>query len=178
MRKVLITIIVLITLLCSGFAQSPNSFSIAIDNKVKEVRTVPCEGKGFCIFTEKKTRNVHEITLAHSDTLLKLRWDTLMEIPHEWHQQFLFYENGALVMLFRVNQRSNFTDKGVLMLYHLDKQKFEMREISGLPTIAGMGDCHHFGGCLFFFTMEVCGICLPEPCNLSHSPSPRKMPAR
>ena len=150
------SIFLVLTIFCSGgFAQSgPNSFSIAIDNKVKEVRTMPCEKKGFCIYTETKTRKVHQITLAHCDTLLKLRWDTIMEIPLEWQQQFLFYENGALVMLFRVNERSNFTDKGVLMIYLLDKQKFEMRDISGLPTIAGTGDCHHYGGNLLFSTME------------------------
>ena len=155
MRKVLISILVLTTLLCSGsFAQSPNSFSIAIDNKVKEVRTIPCEEKGFCIYTETKTRKVHEFTLAHSDTLLKLRWDTAMVIPKEWQQQHLFYENGALVLIFRIHEQSRFTDKGMLMLYHLDKQQFEMREISGLPTIAGTGYCHHYGGNLIFSTME------------------------
>ena len=101
MRKVLISILVLTTLLCSGsFAQSPNSFSIAIDNKVKEVRTIPCEEKGFCIYTETKTRKVHEFTLAHSDTLLKLRWDTAMVIPKEWQQQHLFCVSHSYEIYF------------------------------------------------------------------------------
>ena len=97
MRKVLISILVLATIFCSGgFAQSgPNSFSIALDPKLKDVRTLSCGEEGFCIYTEKRTRKIHQITLTHCDTLLQKQWDTTMVLPDEWKQHQIFYENGV-----------------------------------------------------------------------------------
>lgn len=156
MRKVLITILVLTTILCSGgFAQSgPNSFSIALDPNLKDVRTLSCGEEGFCIYTEKKTRKIHQITLTHCDTLLQKQWDTTLVLPDDWKQHQIFYENDALVILFRFYQRSNFTDKGIFMLYHPKNKTFETQEVSGLPTIAGLELWHHFEGNTLFASME------------------------
>lgn len=156
MRKVLIFILVLTNILCSGgFAQSgPNSFSIALDPKLKDVRTLSCGEEGFCIYTENKTRKIHQITLTHCDTLMQKQWDTTIVLPDDWKQHQIFYENGALVILFRVYQRSNYTDKGIFMLYHPKNKIFETREVTDLPTVAALELWHYFEGTILFASME------------------------
>lgn len=156
MRKVLISILVLATIFCSGgFAQSgPNSFSIALDPKLKDVRTLSCGEEGFCIYTEKKNRKIHQMTLTHCDTLMQRQWDTTIVLPIEWKQHQIFYENGALIILFRIYHRSNYTDKGIFMLYHPKSKTFETREVSQLPTIAALELWHHFEGTILFASME------------------------
>lgn len=115
---------------------------------------MPCGEEGFCIYTEKKTRSIHQMTLTHCDTLMQKQWDTTIVLPNEWKQHQLFYENGALVILFRVYHRSNFTDKGLFMLYHPKNKTFETQEVSGLPTIAGLELWHHYQGNILFASME------------------------
>lgn len=156
MRKVHIFILVLTTILCSGgFAQSgPNSFSMALDKKVKNVITVACGDEGVCLFVEKKTRNLHEVRLLHCDTSLRLQWDTTMVLPQEWQRQQIFYENGALVMLFHLYQRSKYTDKGVFLFYHPNTKTIETKDVSGFPTIAALELWHHYQGNILFASME------------------------
>lgn len=127
---------------------------MTMDKKVKEVRTLPCGESGFCLFTEKKTRKIHEMTLTHCDTLMGRKWDTTMVLPAEWQRQAVFFENGAVVMFYRLMQKSRQTDKAVMLIYHPDKLSLEEKEISGIPVGAAITGWHHYQGNFIFTSLE------------------------
>ena len=145
-------ILLLLSIFCSGgFAQSgPDSFSMSLDKRAKETYSVPCAENGVCVFSEAGTRKLHRMTLVHCDTNMRQRWDTTVTLPLEWKRQQLFYEDGTVVCLWRIFTKSHQSDRGVLFLYHTENQKFETKEVSGLPTDGGTSDWHYHNGNLFF----------------------------
>ncbi len=150
MRKVLITIIVLITLLCSGgHAQSPNSFSVALEKKISDWVTVPCEESGFCVVAEKKLKENKQLIINHFDTAMHTVFDTAFTLGLDSQGQFIFYENGALVVFHRVYNKRQ-AGRGTLLLYHLDSKTIDSLEITGLPADGGSGWWHHYNGNIVF----------------------------
>jgi len=157
MRKVLITIIVLTTLLCSsGFAQSSNGFDIVLDKKLKEIYTVPCGKDGFCLVTVKKTRKIHQMTLVHYDTLMEMRKQETLNLPEDWQYQQAFCEDGTLVIHYQTYQKSRPTDVGTLLLYHPDKPsgKLDTLTVNGIPTQDVTTQWHYHQGNIFFVTLS------------------------
>lgn len=152
MKKVLLPIIVLIALFRSGLlAQSgPNGFAMPLDKHEKATLSVACAENGVCVLTEAATRKLHQMKMVHFDTTLHPRWDTTLSLPLEWKCQQFFHEDGTVVCLWRIFQKSHQTDKGVLFIYHTVNQTFEAKEISGLPTDGTTSDWHYHQGNLFF----------------------------
>lgn len=156
MRKVLFTIIVLTTLLRSGFAQSSNGFDIVLDNQLKEAHTVPCGKNGFCLVTVKKTRKVHQMTFMHYDTLMKLQTKQTLNIPEEWQFQQTFYEDGTLVIQYHTYQRRRPTDEGTFLLYRTSQPggKLDTLTITGVPADEATTQWHYYQGNLMFVTLS------------------------
>ena len=155
MRKVLFTLLVLTTLLCSGgFAQSPNSFSIALDKKVTNLITVPCGEKGFCIVTEKKAKDYKQLIISHYDTTMRPVSDTTVTLSGKWVGQHLFYENGALVIYYQESLKKRLTPNGLLLFYHPDSKSFEKREVTGMSAVDLNGMWRHYRGNLIFVSAE------------------------
>lgn len=152
MRKVILTIIVLFTLCCSGgFAQGgPNSFSIPLAPKTKDAASVSCGENGFFLVSENRDRKRPMLTFTHGDTLLQARWDTAIALPANWKRHQLFYENGAVVCLYRIFEKTHITDRGMLFIYHTGSRTLEQRMIYGLPTIGSTLNWHHYRENLFF----------------------------
>ena len=150
MRKVLITIIVLITLLCSGgFAQSPNSFSVVLDKKISDWVTVPCKEAGFCVVAEKKLKENKQLIINHFDTTMHTVFDTIFTLSLDYQSQFVFYENGALVVFYR-NYNKRQVGQGTLLLYHLDSKTIDSVDVSNWPSNGGSGWWRHYNGNIFF----------------------------
>ena len=134
--SLLLTVIILVTLFRSGFAQSPNGFDIALDKKVSETVTVPCGENGFCLVAEKKTRRIHEMTFTHFDTLMKQQRQETLTLPDDWKFQQAFYEDGTLVIHYHTYQKSRPTDASTFLLYRPSKpsRKLDTLTMSGIPT--------------------------------------------
>jgi hypothetical protein len=148
--SLLFTILALITLFCSGFAQSPNVISVALEKKITEWVTVPCEEMGFCVVAEKKSKEFKQLIINHFDISMQPVFDTIITLPVDYKNLQAFYENGTLVVLYRIYQQRRYTDVGVLMFYHPDTKTLESREISGLPTESSTGRWHHYAGNMLF----------------------------
>lgn len=150
MRKVLITIIVLITLLCSGgHAQSPNSLSVVLEKKISDWVTVPCEESGFCVVAEKKQKDDKQMIINHFDTTMHTVFDTAFTLSLDYQSQFVFYENGSLVIFYR-NYNKRQVGKGTLLLYHLDSKTIDSVDVSNWPSNGGSGWWRHYEGNIFF----------------------------
>ena len=154
MRKVLFTLLVLTTLLCSGgFAQSPNSFDITLDKKVTKMQCVPCSEQGFCLVFEKKGKESKQLVLNHFDTLFKMQCDTTLTLSAYMLPTSCFYEDGALVIICQEFSKSHLTGQGIIFIYHPDNRYLEKREISGIPGSTPTERWHHYQG-NFFFTVH------------------------
>ena len=149
-----ITILLFLTILCSGgFAQSPNSFSVVLDKKITDWISLPCEKSGFCIVAEKKTKESKQLIINHFDTTMHIVFDTAYTLPSEWKRQYAFYENGAVVVLYRVYQKKYYSNQGLLVLYHPDSKTIEKREVSGLPVVEVSGEWHHYQGNILSYSI-------------------------
>jgi hypothetical protein len=139
---------------CSGgFAQSPNSFSIALDKKTTKLRCVPCSEDGFCLVLEKKGKPNKQLRVSHYDTLFKMQFDTALTLSSTLLPTSCFYEDGALVIVCQKLVKSRLTELGTLYIYHPDCKRMEKREISGIPGITSAEWWHHYRG-NFFFTVH------------------------
>ena len=157
MRKVLFTLLVLTTLICSGgFAQSPNSFSIALDKKVTKLRCVPCSENGVCLVLEKKEKKIKQLIFNHFDTLSNMQYDTALTLPSEMLPTSCFYENGALVVVCQKFVKSRLTGEGILYIYHPESRRMERRDIFGIPGVTSAEWWHHYQG-NYFFTVHTRG---------------------
>ena len=147
-------LIVIATIFCSGgFAQSPNSFSIALDKKTTKLRCVPCSEDGFCLVLEKKGKPSKQLRVSHYDTLFKTQFDTVLTLSSTLLPTSCFYEDGALVIVCQELVKSRLTGMGTLYIYHPDGRKLENRELSGIPGVTSAEWWHHYHG-HFFFTVH------------------------
>ena len=147
------TILLTLMIFCSGFAQSPNSFSVVLDKKLSDWVTVPCEESGFCVVAEKKTKDYTQLIINHFDTTMHTVFDTALTVDLDSKSQFVFYENGALVVLYRIYQKKRYTDRGILLFYHPDTKRLDSLTVSGLPVDGGNGWWHHYAGNILFTDM-------------------------
>lgn len=144
-----ITILLFLTIFCSGFAQSPNSFSIVLDKKITDWVTVPCEKSGFCVVAEKKLKEGKQVIINHFDTTMRAVFDTAFTLGQDYQSQFTFYENGSLVVFYR-NYNKRQVGKGTLLLYHPDSKTIDSVDVSNLPSNGGSGWWRHYDGNIFF----------------------------
>lgn len=149
------SILLTLMIFCSGgFAQGPNSFSIALDKKVTNLITVPCGEKGFCIVTEKKTKEHKQLKISHYDTTMRSVFDTMLTLPVSWAGQHLFYENGALVIYYQEYLKKHFTPNGALFFYHPDSKTLEKQNVTGLPAVDLSAMWRHYQGNLICASAE------------------------
>ena len=145
------TILLTLTIFCSGgFAQSPNSFSIALDKKVTKLRCVPCSENGVCLVLEKKGKGIKQLIFNHYDTLFNKQYDTTLTLTSNMLPTSCFYEDGALVIVCQETVKSRLTGQGAIYIYHPDRRKMEKRDISGIPGNASAVWWHHYRGHFFF----------------------------
>ena len=143
------TILLTLMIFCSGFAQSPNSFSVVLEKKITDWITVPCEEQGFCVVAEKKLKDYKQLIINHFDTTMHTVFDTAFTLGLDSQGQFAFYEDGTLVVFRRINNKHQ-TGRGTLLLYHLDSKTIDSLEITGLPANGGSGWWHHYNGNIVF----------------------------
>ena len=154
--KNIFLIIIILVIFRSGFAQSPDGFDIVLDKKLKEVQTIPCGEKGFCLVTEIKTRKLHQLTLTHFDTLMKQQRQETLTLPTDWQFQQAFHEDGTLVIHYHTYQKSRPTDTTTLLLYHPDSpaRKLDTITVSGIPTKEVTTHWHYHQGNFLFTTLS------------------------
>ena len=145
------TILLTLTIFCSGgFAQSPNSFDIALDKKVTKMRCVPCSENGVCLVLEKKGKGIKQLIFNHYDTLFKMQYDTTLTLSSDMMPISCFYEDDALVVVCQELVKYRLTGQGTVFIYHPNTRRMDRRDISGIPGIVSTEWWHHYHGHLFF----------------------------
>ena len=146
------SLLLLLTIFCSGFAQSPNSFSITLDKKVTKLHGVSCGEEGFCFVTEKKGKQNNQLCIKHIDTMMRLQIDTCMTLASNVKPLNCFYEDGMTVVFCQMFQKSRRTDKGLFVFYRPNDSRLDTVTVCGLPTDAVITHWHYHQGGLFFTT--------------------------
>ena len=157
MYRRLLTLVIAILICSGGFAQSPNSFSIALDKKVTKLHGVSCGENGLCLVTEKKGKQSNQLCIKHIDTIMRMQFDTSMTLASDLKPLNCFYEDGITVVFCQWFQKSRRTDKGLLLFYRPTDNRLDTVTVYGLPNDAVITHLHYHQGSLFFTTKSQYG---------------------